>query len=89
MLRHQLARAGEIGGSIDTERHRVNERHVDAHAGFERAQLLEAFALLERRWRQGHEALERGAAIGIEADVMIMRTRFSPLIVAPGSASRW
>ena len=70
--------AGEIGRSIDTERNRVNERHVDAHAGFERAQLLEALAPLQRRRRQRDEALERGAAIGVEPDMVVMRA------LAPG-----
>ena len=51
----------------------VDDRDVDAHAGFERAQLLELFALLERRGRQGDEARERRAAIGIEPDMMIER----------------
>ena len=46
---------------------------VDAHAGFERAQLLELLAAFERRGRQRDEALERRAAIGVEADVMIER----------------
>src|SRR5580698_1169792 len=31
----------QLFGRIDAERHRVDERDVDAHAGFERAQLLE------------------------------------------------
>src|SRR6185437_1868128 len=54
-------------------RNGVNERHIDAHAGFERAELLEALALLQRRWRQGNEALERGAAIGVEAYMVVVR----------------
>jgi hypothetical protein len=32
---------------------------VDPHAGLQRAQLLELLALLERRRRQGDEAVER------------------------------
>ena len=48
-------------------------RDVDAHAGLERAQLLELLAPLQRRRRQRDEALERRAAIGIKADVMIER----------------
>ena len=34
----------KIFRSIDPERHRINHRHVDAHAGFEKAQLLQPFA---------------------------------------------
>src|SRR6185436_15669175 len=66
-------RAFEVAGSIDTERNGVNERHVDAHAVLERAQLLQALALLEQALRQRDEALESLAAIRIEADVMIDR----------------
>ena len=51
----------------------LRQRHVDAHAGFERAQLLEPLALLERGGRQCDEPLERGAAIRIEPDVVIER----------------
>ena len=40
----QARAALEIGGSIDTERNGVNDRHVDAHAGFQRAQLLQLLA---------------------------------------------
>lgn len=63
----------EVGRSIDTQRNRVNDLGVDAHAGFERAQLLERFAFFQRRWGKRHEALERRAAIGVEADVMVER----------------
>ena len=67
------ARACQVLRRVDAERHAVDERDVDAHAGFERAQLLEPLALLERRGRQADEARERRAAIGIKADVMIER----------------
>src|SRR6266508_4858823 len=62
----KVARALEIGRCVDAERHAVDDRCVDAHARFERAPLLEFFALLERRGRQRHEALERAAAKGIK-----------------------
>ena len=68
------ARGGlQVFRRVDAERHGVDERHVDAHAGLERAQLLEPLALLQRRGRQRDEALERRAAIGVEADVVIER----------------
>ena len=78
----QLARALQIGRRIDAERHAVDDGDVDAHAGFERAQLLELLALLERRGRQRDEARERGAAIGVEADVVVERA------VAAGAVAR-
>jgi hypothetical protein len=40
--RKDLARALKIGGSIDTERNGVNDRHVDAHAILERPQAAQA-----------------------------------------------
>src|SRR5688572_9411272 len=54
----QTTGALKVVGSIDAERNRVNERHVDAHAVLERAQLLEPLAFLERGWTQRDEALE-------------------------------
>src|SRR4051812_13593903 len=69
----QFARLGEVLGRIDAERYAVDEGHVDAHAGLERAQLLELFALLERGGGKADEASERGAAVGIKPDVMIER----------------
>ena len=57
---------------VDAEDQIGGERDVDAHPGFERAQLLQPLALLEDpRW-QRDIALERGAAIGVEADMEIM-----------------
>src|SRR5262245_42669761 len=67
------ARPLELRGRVDAERHAVDDDGVDAHPRFERAQLLEFFALLERRRRQRHETGERGAAKGVKADVMIER----------------
>ena len=67
----EAARPLEIGRSIDTERNSVNDLDVDAHAGFERTQLLELLTLLERRRLQADEALQRRPAVGVDADVMI------------------
>src|SRR5262249_49302368 len=69
----ECARPLELRGRVDAERHAVDEDRVDAHSRFERAQLLEFFALLERRRRQRHETRERRAAKGVKADVMIER----------------
>src|ERR1700758_703345 len=67
------ARPLELRGRVDAERHAVDDGRVDAHPRFERAQLLEFFALLEWRRRQRPETGERGAAKGVKADVMIER----------------
>ncbi len=48
----------EVGGSIDTERNRVNDLDIDAHAGFQRTQLLQRFALFQHRWPKRDEALQ-------------------------------
>jgi hypothetical protein len=72
-VRGERARAFEVLGRVDAERHGLDDRDVDAHAVLERAQLLELLALLERRGGRAHEALERAAAIGVEADVMVER----------------
>ena len=60
-------------GVSTPKRHRVDDGDVDAHAGLQRAQLLELLALLQRRGRQRDEALQRRAAIGVEADVVVER----------------
>ena len=67
------ARPFEIRRRVDAQRHAVHDGHVDAHAGFERPQLLEPLANLQRGGRKGDEAGERRAPIGIKADVMIER----------------
>src|SRR5215831_19460616 len=51
----KLPRALEIGGRVDAERHAGDDGRVDAHAGFERPQLLKLLALLERRGRERDE----------------------------------
>ena len=71
----ERARALEIGRSIDTEGNHVNEGHVDAHPRLQRAQLLQLLALLEPARRQLDEARQSGAAIGIDADVVIDAAR--------------
>src|SRR5712672_2003387 len=67
--RKHFAGPRKIGRSIDTERNGVNEHNVDAHPGFEGAQLL---APLEDARRQRDIALERGAAEGVEADMVVV-----------------
>src|SRR5215470_13010051 len=74
----ELAGTGEILGCVDAERYAVDDGGVDTHAGFERAQLFELLAPLERRRRQRDEPFQRGAAVGIEPDMVVMRP------VAPG-----
>ena len=50
-----------------------DHRDVDAHAGVERAQLLELLALLVGRRRQLDETLQRRAPVNIEPDVVVVR----------------
>ena len=72
---HQSAGAREIGRGVDlhAETRSCDQADRDAHAGFERAQLLEPLALFEHAARQRDKALERGAAIGVEPDMLVMR----------------
>ena len=69
----KAAGAFEVARRVDAERNATDQRHVDAHAGLERTKLLQALALFERRRRQGDVALQRFAAEGIEADMVIER----------------
>src|SRR5689334_14757481 len=68
-----LARALEFGRSIDTERNGVTEHRRDPHPRLERTQLLQPLAPLEDAGRQRDVALERLAAIGVEADMVVVR----------------
>src|SRR6185437_10155041 len=52
-----------------------HHRDIDAHAGIERAQLLESVALLIGGWRQLDEPLDRRAPVSVKPDVVIVRTR--------------
>ena len=49
------------------------KNRVNGETGFQRAQLLQPFALLERRWRQCDEFIKRGACIAVNADMVIKR----------------
>src|SRR5215467_14221638 len=64
----------EVVWRIDTERHRIHDRHVDPHAGFKRAQLLELFAPLQCRRGQADEPLKRRPPISVKSDVVIERS---------------
>src|SRR5262245_35586388 len=64
----------EVVRRVDAERDRIHDRYVDPHAGFKRAQLLELFAPLQRRYGQANEPLERRAAVSVESDVVIERS---------------
>src|SRR5215212_2670236 len=72
--REQRARFIEMLRRIHAEDHIPGQRHIDAHAGFERAQLFEPFALFQQRGRQRNETRQRGAAVGVKPDVVIERT---------------
>src|SRR5215831_16723122 len=74
-LSSQSPGALQIGGSVDLDADETgfDQADRDAHAGFERAQLLEPFALFEYPPRQGDKPLERSAPVGVEADMLVMR----------------
>src|SRR5882724_9617030 len=79
-----LARGFEVGRGVDPARHGVDDGDIDAHAGLQRAQLFELFLPFQRRGRQADKMLQRGAAIGIEADMVVAR----PLAVGGSSAGK-
>src|SRR3546814_7392261 len=60
----------QLGRRVHPERHGLDPSDLDAHAGLQRPQLLQPLAQLERRRRQRHEAVERGPAVGVQADVV-------------------
>src|SRR5262245_1137731 len=64
----------EILRRVHFGRGALDDRHVYAHAGFERAELLELLAQLERRGRQPYKAVERLAAKRVEPEMMEQRT---------------
>ncbi len=69
-----FARPCKVGGSIDTERNRVNEADMDAHARLERPELFELLPHLQGRRRKADEALQRLPSIGVEPDMMVERS---------------
>src|SRR5450631_2095692 len=73
-----LAGGFEVSRRIDPARHGIDDGDVDPHPGLQRPQLLELFLLFQHGGRKRHKTLQRRAAIGIEADVMVARP------VAPG-----
>ena len=73
---HGSARARARSAGVSTPNGTTStSATVDAHAGLERAELLQALAPLQRGRRQRDEPLERGAAIGIDADMVVARAR--------------
>ena len=70
----QLARLLQFFRRVDPERHAFHDHRIDAHAGVQRPQLLELLASLVAPTAAAYKTLERRAAIGIEPDVVIVRS---------------
>src|SRR5262245_49569562 len=66
-------RGFEVRGGVDAARHRIDDGDIDPHPSLQRTELLELLLLFQRRGRQPHEALQRSAAIGVEADMVVAR----------------
>src|SRR6516225_12207822 len=79
LMSKQFAGACEVGRGVDLNAEPRGRDQADrnAHTRFERAQLLEVLALFEHAARQLDKALEGLAAIGVEADMLVMRP-FTP-----------
>src|SRR6202162_6107990 len=84
---HRGPRQFQILRRVDLGRGAVDDRHVDAHAGLQRAQLLELLAALERRGRQRDEAAERAAAKRIKPEMMVERS-LAPRRIGGGGIQR-
>src|SRR6266567_2731344 len=69
----QGARLGQVLGRVDAEWYAFHDHGINAHAGVERAQLLQFLTLLVDGWWQFDKPFERRAAISIEADMVIVR----------------
>src|SRR5207248_11789752 len=61
----------QILGRVDLLRRAVDDHDVDAHAGLERAQLLEFFSPFELRGRQADEPGERRTPECVKAEMVI------------------
>src|SRR3954454_14541890 len=76
MLLHgkHLAGAFQLSGRIDTQRRRVDDRHIDSHPRLERPQLLQVFALFQGRRRKADKTREALTAVSIDSDMVVERT---------------
>src|SRR3569832_446431 len=69
-----LARGFEVGRRVDAEGHGIDDYNVDPHSGLQRSQLIQPFLPIQWRGRQGDEAFQRRATIGIKPDVSVARS---------------
>jgi hypothetical protein len=68
----QPARFFQILGRVDAKRHTSNDHDIDAHAGVDRAQLLQILTPFIGRRREFDEAFQGCATVRVEPDVMIV-----------------
>jgi len=66
----------EVFFGVDADGVEVGGFDVDVDAVFQEAELFEALGLFEGAGGQGGEALERGFAVGVEADVLPVLRRY-------------
>ena len=78
----------EVFFGVDADGVEVGGFDVDVDVVFEEAELFEALGLFEGAGGQGGEALERGFAVGVEADVLpvLRRVRSGIAVVGDGGA---
>ena len=69
-LHQQRSGAFKVLRRIDPERAVFHPHARDSHSILQRPQLLQAFALLQRAGRQRDIAVEHGASVGINPDMM-------------------
>ncbi len=78
--------AVEVFFCVDSNGVEVGGLDVDVDAIFKEAELLEALGLFKGAGGQGGEALERGVAVGVEADVLPVLRRDAVAVVGDGGA---
>src|ERR1700752_3894915 len=75
-LLEKLTSALEISRRVDLHPDTVDldQADRDAHSCFEGAQLLETLALFEHAAGQPHKPLERSTPVGVDPDMLVMRS---------------
>jgi hypothetical protein len=80
----QPARFFQILGRVDAKRHTLHDHDIDAHAGVDRAQLLQILTpFIGRPW-EFDEAFQGCATVCVEPDVMIVRSDAGRIFATEG-----
>jgi hypothetical protein len=86
LLEEELLDEVEVGFGVDADGVVVGGLDVEVEAVFEEAELFESLGALELAGGQRGEEIERGLAIGVEADVLPVRRGSAVAVVGDGGA---